>query len=153
MLRNFKDNRPIRSVADERLTQNRQCLEFFMNWKMQSGKNHNTNFITRECFEDLKSMVIAFEEIVKTKLHHHPLSYVNAARTNTDVVENFFSSQRAINGSNNNPTVLQYSKGINTILISRKIVSTKSNAGGKFLVGGAKPYKTHVKQSFKSLRL
>jgi hypothetical protein len=153
LLANFKDNRPIRSMDDPRLAVNRECLQFFLDWHEQKGTSHATNFITRECFQDLKSMVVAFEKIVQTKLQYHPTSYVNPARVNTDVVENFFCSQRAINGCNTNPTTLQYAKGINTILISRKLVSTKSNAGGRVSVGGAMPYKVHAKKSFASLRI
>ena len=153
LLSNFTDNRPIRSVGDQRLVENRECLKYFLDWQKQEGKAYKTNFISKECFDDLKSMVVGLEQIVKIKLTQHPIGYVNASRTNTDVVENFFSSHRGINGCNNNPTVLQYSKGVNTIIISRKLVSTRSNAGGKISVGGAKPFKMHVKKVFKSVRV
>jgi hypothetical protein len=153
LLANFKDTRPVRSTYDERLQQNKECLDFFVNWKAQKDVIISKNFITRECFSDLQSMVIGFQALVEIKLSNHPTAYVSASRTNTDIVENFFCSHRGINGSNNNPTSLQYAKGINTILISRKLISTRSNAGGKVAVGGAKPFKMHVDKSFKSLRL
>ena len=68
--------------------------------------------------------------------HHHLFPHLD--RHHHDI--NFFSSHRAMNGSNNNPSALQYAKGINTILITRRLVSTKSNAGGKEAVSGATPY-------------
>jgi hypothetical protein len=133
--------------------ENKECLDFFLNWKEQEDVKFSTNFITRECFDDLQSMVIALQSLIEEKMSNHPIGYVSICRCSTDLVENFFSSQRAINGSNNNPTTLQYSKGINTIIISRKLVSTRSNAGGKVIVGGATPFKMHTTKSFKSLRL
>jgi hypothetical protein len=98
-------------------------------------------------------MLIGFQKLVEIKLKQHPLGYINAGRTNTDAVENFFCSQRGVNGSNNNPSYLQYTKSINTILISTKILSTKSNSGSRVAVGGAVPYKIHSSQSFKKLRV
>ena len=98
-------------------------------------------------------MLTGFEKLVAIKLIQHPLGYISAGRTNTDVVENFFCSQRGVNGCNNNPTYLQYTKSINTILISRKMLSTKSNTGSKVAIGGAMPYKFHTAQSFKKLRV
>ena len=98
-------------------------------------------------------MLHGFSKLVEIKLRLHPVGYVVPGRVNTDVVENFFCSQRGINGSNNNPTYLQYRKGINTVLISRKIISTKSNAGGNVVLGGALPFKVHSGKSFKKLRV
>ena len=144
----FLDTRHIRSTADSQQT----VGKYFQDWQQSEGTSHATNFITRECFLDLMSIVNGFQQIVRVKLASHPLGHVCAARVNTDVVENFFSSHRAVNGCTDNPTTLQYSKSINTILISRKLVSTKSNAGGKVVVGGAKPSKLHVSQSFSRIR-
>lgn len=153
LLKNFHMKRNIRSTADPRFEENRKCLEFFKDWKEQPGKRHTVNFITRECFVDLISMVVGLEQLVAVKLQNHQLGYIAPHRVNTDVVENFFCSHRGINGANTNPTALQYAKGINTIQISRKLVSTKSNAGGKTSVGGAKPYKFYAQKSFKTLRV
>ena len=148
----FLDTLAIRSTADSRLEILQKVGKYFQDWQQSEGTSHTTNFITRECFLDLMSIVNGFQQIVRVKLAGHPMGYVCAANVNIDVVENFFSSHRAVNGCTNNPTTLQYSKSINTILISRKLVSTKSNAGGKVVVGGAKPFKLHVSQSFSRIR-
>ena len=150
---NFTDMRPIRSVDDLRLQENLEVLEFFKRTADAKGTNFRKNFITKEAYEDLHSLVTGFQQLVEIKLEQFPDGYIVAGRTNTDVVENFFSSQRGINGSNNNPTYLQFCKGVTTILLSRKLISTKSNARGKVSVGGALPYKLHVKKSFRALRL
>jgi hypothetical protein len=153
LVKNFTGTKLVRSIHDESLQENREVLFFFQEWYEKPEINHRTNFLTRECYEDLLSMLIGFEEVVKIKLQQHPMGYMCPGRTSTDVIENFFSSQRGINGSNNNPTYLQYAKGINTILMSRKIVSTKTNAGGKVQACGALPYKLHSKKSFRQLRM
>ena len=47
-------------------------------------------------------------------------SSVMPSRINTDIVENCFSQQRSQkHGSNTNPTYLQYSKGVNSVLLGR----------------------------------
>lgn len=140
LLEVFLDTRPIRNENDPKFKVISEALTFFTEWAKQEHVNFKDTFITRECYVDLMSILTGFPVLVSTKLKNLPLSYIVAARTNTDVVENFFSSHRAINGSNNNPTALQYAKGINTILLTRKLVSTKGNAGGKVAVGGAKPF-------------
>ena len=92
-------------------------------------------------------MLVGIEQVLIIKLQQFPFGYICPGRMSTDVVENLFSSQRGINGSNNNPTYLQYCKGLNTILLSRKIVSTKSNAGGNVQACAALPYTLHGKKS------
>ena len=144
--------RPVKSIDDSRLQENMEVLEFFQRNAEKKETQFRKKFITKEAYEDLVSMVIGFKKLVEIKLSQFPAGYIVAGRTNTDVVENFFSSQRGINGSNNNPTYLQFCKGVSTILISRKLISTKSNARGEVSVGGALPYKLHVNKSFRSLK-
>jgi len=149
----FHDQRPIRTINDERLKANEQLLEWFVEWK-KSVKNPKKDFITRECYEDLVSLLVGFAKLVQLKLANNPLGYIKPFLVNSDIVENFFCSQRGIcNGSTTNPTYLQYSKGVNTIIIGQPIKSRKSNAGSQKVVSGALPYKFHVKQSFKGLRM
>ena len=153
MLKNFViDHRSLRDLDDTRLKENNDCLNFFKEWYNTPGRNRQ-NFITRECYVDIISMLVGFQSLCRIKLEQHPLSYVTPFRVNTDPVENLFGSQRGINGANNNPTALMYSKGINTIQISRKLVRLKSNAGGLTATGGALPYNAHVNKSFRSLRV
>ena len=153
LVENFTDLRPIRSLSDQRMLDNQKVLDYLVEWRNQKDVNPRTNFITRESYEDLVSMLTGFQKLVEIKLHLHPVGYIVPGRVNTDVVENFFCSQRGINGANNNPSYLQYTKGINTILISRKIISTKSNAGGTVVLSGALPFKIHSGKSFKNLRV
>ena len=153
MLDVFTDLRPIRSVLDHRLQSLRDVLAYIDKWVKYDSVNYQTNFITRECHEDLQSMLVGFQKLVEIKLASCPLGYICPGRTNTDIVENWFCNMRGINGANCNPTYLQYQKGINTILISRKMVSTKSNTKCKFTINGAVPYKVHTGKSFRTLRL
>ena len=140
-------------MSDSRLEENRQSLAWFQEWG--SAKNRSQkNFITRECFEDLLSLFIGFEQIVSNKLMTCPFSTITPSRINSDVVENIFCSQRGIcNGSTTNPTYLQYTKGMNTILLGQTIKSKKANAAGSKTIRSALPYKMHSKKSFKALRL
>lgn len=149
----FTDQRVVRSVEDNRLKKLLTISEFFKRFAQNGAINFQKNFFSRESYDDLQSMLIGTCEMVKTKLRHHPMGYICLCRLNTDVVENFFSSMRAINGSNTNPTYLQYRKGINTIAISQTVVSKKANAGGTCTIAGALPYKFHAKKSFKKLRV
>lgn len=74
------------------------------------------SFVTDECFQDLRSTLTAFDYLAKKRLSDHPGSRVIPSIMSSDVVENFFSSERArCNGANTNPTILAYSKAINTI--------------------------------------
>ncbi len=148
----FSDLRIINSQFDSRLNVLEEFKTFLVKWKETCG-DIKTNFITRECYEDLLSLVIGFPKLIKIKLEASPMGYICPGRTSTDIVENFFCNQRSINGCNNNPTLLQYQKGINSILISRKMVSKKSNAQCKRTISGAVPYKIHSGKSFKKLRL
>ena len=117
----FLDKRPFRTTEDSRLEVLLTVGKYVKDWQQTAGTSHATNFITRECYLDLISAVTGFHQLVRVKLASHPLGYVCAACGNTDVVENFFSNHRAVNGCTNNPTNLQYSKSVNTILISRSL--------------------------------
>ena len=137
-------------VNDKRLIENKEVLQWFEDWQKDVPSN---NFITRECFEDLKSMVIGIQRLVEVKLKNHPLANIHLNRVNSDVVENVFSSQRGIcNGSNTNPTYLQFCKGTNAILIGQNLISKKANAKGGATVGGILPFKFYSKQSFRTIR-
>lgn len=140
----FLDKRPFRSTENSRLEVLLTVGKYVKDWQQTSDTSHAKNFITQECYLDLISAVTGFHQLARMKLASHPLAYICVAHGNTDVVENFFSSHQAVNGCTNNPTTLQHSESVNTILISRTLVSTKSNAGGNMVVGGAKPFKLHV---------
>ena len=106
--------------------------------------------MTPECYDDLCSTICSFQQIVRRRLHDHPGSQVIPAIMNSDVVENLFSSQRSrCHGANTNPTVLMYSKAINTIILTTGTTSKKSNAYTNAGVGGAMPYKLLAKKTFR----
>lgn len=128
-------------------------LHYLDDWVETNNIDYRKNFITRECYEDLQSMIVGFSKLVEVKLLQCPLGYICPGRVNTDVIENFFCNIQGLHGFNNNPTYLQYQKAINTVIISRKMVSTKSNARCKVTVHGAVPYKIHSGKSFKKLQL
>ena len=153
MVKLYTDRRPISSNEDARVKQIAAVAQWFADWYgywEQNGKSAN-EFLTRECFEDLQSMLLGTIRLVQEKLKLFPLSSICLFRLNSDVVENIFCSARGIcNGNNNNPTYYQYAKCMNTICIGQKIVSKNANAGSKAAMGGAQPYKCYTKQSFRS---
>ena len=149
LVENFADSRPILSIADQRLSANNEAMLWLKEWEGQYRSDKNT-FITTECYNDMMSMLMGSFEVVKLKLEEYPLCPIYLHRMNSDIVENIFSSQRGIcNGSCTNPTYLQYSKGINTVIIGQSMKSKKSNTGGKLCVGGAMPYSFYTKKTQK----
>ncbi|MDH5640772.1 MAG: hypothetical protein OEY28_05725 [Nitrospira sp.] len=85
--------------------------------------------MSKQTREDLKSCLIGFQELCKNVLKNTK-SIIIPSRINSDVIENFFCQQRGIkNGNNTNPTVFQYLKNINSIIIGQSSVSKSSNTG------------------------
>jgi hypothetical protein len=153
MVENYRNSRPVTPLHDERLTSNQMLLDWWQEWEKEC-KQKGKAFITRECYNDLLSMFLGTASLIAIKLKEFPLTSFSLRRLNSDVIENIFCSQRGIcNGSNSNPNYYQYCSGMNAITIGQPIKSSKSNAGGKVCVGGALPYKCHVKKSFNGLRL
>ena len=74
-------------------------------------------------------MIVGLQSLVEEKLTHSPLGSVCVNRVNSDIVENVFSSQRgSCNGSNTNPTYLQFCKGSTSVILGQSVVSKKANA-------------------------
>ena len=112
--------------------------------------------ISKECFEDLNSTIMGFEWIAKDRLRRYPGTAVIASIMNSDVIENFFSSQRArCNGANTNPTILAYGKAVNTIIMTTdcKKSSKRNCSKTEHGIGGAHPYNILAKKSFRSKNL
>ena len=131
---NFTTQQPYSSPSDNRLKQNKAVLEFLDDWEKQTRElaiprvEQNKCLLTKECRDDIASMVSSFEEYVHGKQRRSNGS-VYAHRMNTDISENIFCSQRAFcNGSTTNPTALQYRKALNTIILCQPSISPKSNA-------------------------
>ena len=98
------------------------------------------------------STINSFIHLSKQRLREFPGSNIVPSMMNSDVIENFFSSQRGrCGGDNTNPTVLAYSKNINTIIMtSERCRSKKRNAASDAGVGGAYPYKILAKTTFRA---
>lgn len=99
------------------------------------------HLITEETRDDFNCVITGFLQIC-TQAVNQGFAVVHAI-VNSDIIENLFCQQRGIaNGQNTNPTLLQYSSSINTIILGQCTVSKKANAGGqahfyKALVPGA----------------
>ena len=144
----MNDNRHVVSLTDGRLQALREVSEWFSTWQKEekekkiSSKNLST-LMSNETMEDIQFCCTSLLEIIKRRVAAGEI--LLPSRMNSDVVENFFCQQRAKHhGACNNPTYLQYSKGVNTILLSSRSKGSakKSNAG----INGAAPYNFDYKQ-------
>ena len=102
LVKNFKDHRPIESSSDLRLKENRDVLAWFLQWE-KTAKGA-TNLMSAECREYLSWMVIGFEHFVKRMTQKKVP--IPPCDINSDITENFFCSQRGIQGgSKTNPSM------------------------------------------------
>ena len=138
LVRNFNDARPIVDLNDSRLRENRMVLQWFQDWSRSknigTGENENDAAKRRElppkaCLEDITWLIIGFESLVKIMLKEN-IPVVPCER-NSDIIENYFCSQRGIGGCKTNPTVKDFLINTNSIVLGTSLVSTKSNAGIK----------------------
>ena len=129
LVENFRDMRPIESVSDARLQENKKVLEWFQHWESNAKKS--SELMTAECREDLSWMVVGFEHFVSRMITEYQIP-VPPADINSDIIENFFCSQRGIKGgSKTNPPMHSYLYNINSIVLGQPTISTKSNTGGR----------------------
>ena len=137
IIRNMTDKRAINDENDARLQENMSVLKWLIEWE-KSAKS-STELMAAQCREDWKWMIMGFDSFVKMVIHKYKSS-VFPCDINSDIIENFFCSQRAITGgSTTNPGMKNYLHNINSIVLGQSSISTKSNAGcsGK----SAAPYK------------
>ena len=111
-------------------------------------------FITKECFDDLRSTILGFEHLTKRRLTRCAGSLVEPSIMNLDVLKNLFCSQRRrCHGANTNPNILAYSKALNTMKMTEdRVKSSKRNASTQASIGGAHPYNLLAKKSFRQQR-
>ena len=132
-------------LADERFSVLENTISWFSKWETEvlartdvdSMLIKKSYLMSNETREDILFCCTSLREIMKKRIKSG--SSVMPSRLNSDIVEIFFGQQRSQNhGSNTNPTYLQYSKGVNSVVLGRSIVkhSKKSNAGLK----GSTPY-------------
>lgn len=141
LVENFQSNKPYRSTQDPRFEENRKVLKFFEQWENEiyagakqyddfSKSEQNRCLMSKETRDDLRSMVTCFEQYCSDKFTRHSNVSINVKLMNTDVAENIFCQQRSMcNGGSTHPTLLQYRKSLNTIILCQPTYSPKSNAG------------------------
>ena len=135
LIQNFKDSRPITDVSDERIKQNNDVLQWFIEWEKMIKdnseiKNKEKHLISHQTREDIISSITGFEEMCIYKLKCSNASII-PSRVNSDVIENIFCQQRTLhNGANTNPTYLGYCHSVHSVILGQTSISRKSNAGG-----------------------
>jgi hypothetical protein len=133
LIDNFRDHRPITELSDNRLTQNTNALEWFLQWERDIKQNPNIKdkekcLISHQTRADITSLIVGFHELCDYKLQQSSSSII-PSRVNSDVIENLFSQQRGIyHGSNTNPTYLDYCRAMNAAILGQPSISRKSNA-------------------------
>ena len=148
LIENYTKPAPVTTTIDTRLQSNQQVLDWFNAWN--DSKIDQKAFITSQTFEDLTSLIVATKNYVSLRLQQNPMAHIYLHRLNSDIAENVFSSQRGIcNGCNNNPSMLEYSKNLNSIIISQSALSRKRNANSSDTIGGAYPYNILAKKTFR----
>jgi len=122
LIKNFKDHRPITDSADERLKQNHNALQWFIQWEKSIKEDTNISnkekcLISHQTRQDIISSIMGFEELCLYKLRSSNASII-PSRVNSDVIENIFCQQRTLhNGANTNPTYLGYCHTVNSVII------------------------------------
>jgi hypothetical protein len=132
----FKDKRPMEKGNDPRLQESKCVLQWFKRWE-DSAKSKN-DLMSSECLEDLAWLITGFKYFVDIMTAN--AVPIPPADINSDIIENFFCSQRGIQGgSKTNPPMHSYLYNINSIVLGQSTISTKSNTGGRGKA--AEPYK------------
>ncbi|XP_062587022.1 uncharacterized protein LOC134248629 [Saccostrea cucullata] len=150
LIKNFRDTRPVTDVSDDRLKENHDAMDWFVQWENsiknnKTIKNKEKHLISHQTRQDIISSVLGFEELCLYKLKKSNASII-PSRTNSDVIENVFCQQRTLhNGANTNPTYLGYCNTLNSVILGQASVSRKSNTGGA--LGGAELPEQHPKRS------
>jgi hypothetical protein len=125
---------------DSRLGKLQAVAQFFADWEDAvkdlelEPREHEKRLLSEEACNDLQSSIIGFISFVKIHFQNSHVQIV-PSRVNSDIVENFFCSQRATcHGANDNPTHQQYKYAINSIIHQQAPISKKSNTSGKSYV-------------------
>ena len=92
-----------------------------------SGKEKKKLLLTEEVREDLKSLLIGFDEMCRLHFLESNISIV-PAKFNSDKIENHFGEHRSLFGPNTNPTYSLFCNNTNGIIIGDSIIPKKANA-------------------------
>lgn len=124
----YRDRRPITSLADERLAELENIHKWFTDWRASVEPNE---IFSRECCEDVESMLVNLHEVTRLLLARHPNGAIIPATFNSNSIENFFCQQRGFNGNKTNPTYADYCSTVNSIVLTQPLRcrARKSNAG------------------------
>lgn len=141
LLRNFRDCRPITDASDDRLQENCDVLQWFIEWEKSnradsSIPNKEKSLISVQTRKDIVSCILGFDELCKHRIKYSSASIV-PNRAYSDLIENMFCQQRTLHsGANTTPTYLGYcehsehSWSVNAVILGQASVSRKSNSGG-----------------------
>ncbi|CAG2238930.1 unnamed protein product [Mytilus edulis] len=135
LIANFRDNRAITDLSDDRLRQNHDVMDFFIKWEKSiqldtTVKQKEMCMISHQTRQDIVSCILGFEEYCQYRLKNNNASVI-PSRLNSDVIENVFCQQRTLHsGANTNPTYLGYCHAMNSVILGQTTVSRKSNTGG-----------------------
>jgi hypothetical protein len=139
MIAIFRDQRLITTEDDLRLSQIRNILEWFRNWR--KGVNEIDNIKedikskmlpSRQCIDNIDNMLITFPAVCEQHLNEFEFGSIKPSRFNNEIVENLFCQQKGVyNGNNSNPNYINYCKSVNSVLLGQSLKSRarKSNAG------------------------
>ena len=119
MLLHYKNfcNFSHRNLDDSRFFENEAVLHWLADWKEEVANTEGIaktekvrRFISAKTYFDIHSMVYGFKSFCTIMIRKFDGVHINIRHTSQDYLELFFACQRAQNGQNNNPTVLQYGK-------------------------------------------
>ncbi|CAH1269079.1 HMCN1 [Branchiostoma lanceolatum] len=126
------------TMDDPRLMRLDAALHWFLDWKQDvmdsvnlTSKERNKSYISEKLHFDLCSMVFGFKSYIHTMTSQFPGMGLVAGHTNQDALENMFGCIRASNGSNTNPTVLQYGPSVNGYIHCRSFKVRNGNSARK----------------------
>ncbi len=135
----FRDKRPFVSVYDTRMSQLTDILSWLTQWEDDVAKRNDSSDLEKgkmlfswQCREDLKALLMGFQEVVRMHLTDFPGSAIYAHRFNSDIVENHFSQIRGVcNGNLTHPNYFTYCHTVGSVILSQSVTSKgrKSNAG------------------------
>ena len=137
----FPDSHSVTSLSDCRLKVLKDSFHWFQDWKKEmvqlkaAGVNTAKMLISPKYSEDMDNMLLTFKNICIIHLNRFPRGYVVPSRINSDIVENHFCQQRALyNGSSTNPTHMNYSSTVNSIVLGQSLKSRGSKSNNSVLI-------------------
>ena len=120
----FSDSRPITTITDAKLDELSAVHTWFKTWETSVtdslfSKLEITNkLLTRECREDISSLIQGFHEICKKRFCDDKVFAIVPFRMNSDPIENLFCQQRATyHSSSDNPNVYAYESGLSSVIL------------------------------------